>query len=1163
MMIARKLLLVVSFFSLGLFASAASAASVTVCDTACDYTTITDAVTLGTFNPGDSIFVGLDYASTTETFPINIPTGVNLDCQNSGAVIGVDDEHSQVNIHPQSDNIFRDCRYSNVSITSNNQSNIQILDNIFFENSRLSTNNVSDITATGNLGLRNVSIGNTVGAIIDSNTIDSLAYIWGDALQITNSTSVQFTRNTITDSVTSTPTGDQIIGIGGDSFDIYFASNTVSMPYSTFSGGGLSMLEIANSRGITVRDNLFSMSGNGGGIQVLNFNGSGGDIAVDAEHNTIKLNDPCSGCSGILMSSWNVADVSVTSSYNLIAASSPSSTAFMQGHSSYGAGPSSSLHLFTDHEGFAGLNVLDTPDFPASSNAIILRNTPFRLGNATTSDDLSLVPYSAFLDVNGAEDIGAAPGVRGNVFHLNATGVIDYSSVDATTTDPVMESLRNADTVHVANGSYGPMQINHIASSPVALTGGISIFGAGAGTIIQATSTGGALMINGVDGSNFSNLTFTGATGSAIIPSYVMTHTLFTYNLNTYDQTGFIFAPDLALIVQNSACSLIFSSADGASVTVGVGNASHDWNVGLVDVLGNKVTIWIPSDVVNSGPALDAFLSGTCGSPPGTVTDRFINSAIVANGNGTFSYNPTAVASAGAAVKIGETLPPAITRSTSVGTGGGINLVDASNNIFTNVTSTANTFGLRFIGSANGNRLVNSTINGQNSYDIYSSSTGYNELINTLFTAASSSLSGSGTIRASFSARAFVQDTGATPVATPVTVTSANAASSTLLTTDSSGFSAFSLPLPAFTLTSLSSLETSGGFNPYGFTIDSIGQYLASTTHATLDMPFQTVSLAVLIGLQVQNTGGGGIGSVPPPHGFSTTGYSINPLDVASMQKLGYVFHELVKLPDDRNPATQDDSTVYYLGIDGRRHVFPNPSVYFSWYCDYSSVRIISGADLAKIPLGRNVEYRPGLRLVKFPSVATVYLVQTGGVLRPIPDEATAAQLIGSDWNRHVSDISVAFYSDYVIDGNSISPFDFQSLNQSPSTISGNLNFDGYVEPPLTNVPQCTASASAIAPLIVAARTQASWPFIQIPKGFNFVNALGQTTGSAKEIRYLQEILRFLGPSIYPEAKITGNYGSATTAAVKKFQVAHGLAQTGMVGVATRNALNVTMDSYR
>lgn len=43
----------------------------------------------------------------------------------------------------------------------------------------------------------------------------------------------------------------------------------------------------------------------------------------------------------------------------------------------------------------------------------------------------------------------------------------------------------------------------------------------------------------------------------------------------------------------------------------------------------------------------------------------------------------------------------------------------------------------------------------------------------------------------------------------------------------------------------------------------------------------------------------------------------------------------LVKLPDDGNPATQIDSSVYYYGKDCKRRAFPSSGVYFSWYKDF------------------------------------------------------------------------------------------------------------------------------------------------------------------------------------------------------------------------------------
>jgi hypothetical protein len=106
---------------------------------------------------------------------------------------------------------------------------------------------------------------------------------------------------------------------------------------------------------------------------------------------------------------------------------------------------------------------------------------------------------------------------------------------------------------------------------------------------------------------------------------------------------------------------------------------------------------------------------------------------------------------------------------------------------------------------------------------------------------------------------------------------------------------------------------------------------------------------------------------------------------------------------------------VYYCGADGKRYVFPNDRVYFSWYADFSAVKIISDIDLAKIPLGGNITYRPGVKMVKAQSDPKVYAVAQGGVLRWISSEAVAVHLYGADWNKEIDDIPDSFFADYKV----------------------------------------------------------------------------------------------------------------------------------------------------
>lgn len=47
------------------------------------------------------------------------------------------------------------------------------------------------------------------------------------------------------------------------------------------------------------------------------------------------------------------------------------------------------------------------------------------------------------------------------------------------------------------------------------------------------------------------------------------------------------------------------------------------------------------------------------------------------------------------------------------------------------------------------------------------------------------------------------------------------------------------------------------------------------------------------------------------------------------------------------------NTSVYYLGADGKRYVFPNSTTYFSWYPDFSGVVTIPAAELQSYPLDR------------------------------------------------------------------------------------------------------------------------------------------------------------------------------------------------------------------
>jgi hypothetical protein len=133
-------------------------------------------------------------------------------------------------------------------------------------------------------------------------------------------------------------------------------------------------------------------------------------------------------------------------------------------------------------------------------------------------------------------------------------------------------------------------------------------------------------------------------------------------------------------------------------------------------------------------------------------------------------------------------------------------------------------------------------------------------------------------------------------------------------------------------------------------------------------------------------------------------------------------------------------AAVYFLGGDGKRYVFPNDKAYFSWYPDFSQVQTVSDATLASYPLGGNVTYRPGGRLVKIQSDPRVYAVSQGGVLRWISSESAANSIFGANWNKQVDDIADAFFINYKVGNPIASVGDYNPA--AAASADANINLD-------------------------------------------------------------------------------------------------------------------------
>jgi hypothetical protein len=186
-----------------------------------------------------------------------------------------------------------------------------------------------------------------------------------------------------------------------------------------------------------------------------------------------------------------------------------------------------------------------------------------------------------------------------------------------------------------------------------------------------------------------------------------------------------------------------------------------------------------------------------------------------------------------------------------------------------------------------------------------------------------------------------------------------------------------------------------------------------------------------IVGTEKQNNeggggGGGGGGPMGGGSGDEHTGTS-NDADGSDTSSTGahalpraeanahlpeaFPVDTLVKLADDHNVDTASDSTVYFIGLDAKRHPFISTLGYLSWYRDFSPVHIIDSATLASIPLGAPILVRPGTYWVKITSDPKTYYVEPGYRLRWIKDEATARALGGERWNTGIIDIDPAYFT--------------------------------------------------------------------------------------------------------------------------------------------------------
>lgn len=109
-------------------------------------------------------------------------------------------------------------------------------------------------------------------------------------------------------------------------------------------------------------------------------------------------------------------------------------------------------------------------------------------------------------------------------------------------------------------------------------------------------------------------------------------------------------------------------------------------------------------------------------------------------------------------------------------------------------------------------------------------------------------------------------------------------------------------------------------------------------------------------------------------------------------------------------------TTVYwYSNATRRRHAFPNMNTFYTWFTpnDFFRVNNITDAELAALPLGPSITYRPATRLMKITTDPKVYVVESGNTIRWIETEAVAIAMYGPHWQQFIDDVPDAFFVNY------------------------------------------------------------------------------------------------------------------------------------------------------
>lgn len=852
----------------------------TACSSGCNYVSVADALAApGLSQDTIQLTSGYVFNPVNEGVAGSIPDNVTMSCLAGADTFG-DAAEPAFNFSVGGNTIIEHCTFENTHFDASGKTNVQFDDNTFTSAalSSLTFTNANIVSVTDNHGIQKVQLqtadnvtisGNSFACRFDNSCINVVtAGVPDYSLSFDISSNVLVTNNTITNYIPTN--GGSMINVNGGE-NVQFTNNTISSAV-TLNDVFMIMVTISNAQAEFTGNYVLTphkIGGANSGTWVFQVNNQSYPANVLFEHNTIYQQNENGGATGD--SCIGVFDdgtrpnipITLTANYNLCYQGTlPLASARGNGFRLEYTIGSANISLTESYNGF--YNVLNhmsdiTGTYATVSPTTVTSNPLFRRENVDTTDDLHLNPVSRYLDVNGTNDIGAYSAVRGNSFHIVNGGTVDYTTVHATDTYPLMSNLKNGDMVTFATGSYTPIHM----TADALLSSGMTISGAGDTTTFNSGGSTSPLSITSITNSVFSNLKVL----NSVAPStttYEATFAQFTDGVTVYDQAVNLGIPNKVIFFTGppiaNACNSIQPDVNVPfDITAEVNAAPGNLNLFLVDYLGSKLTLMGPSNYVDSISDLEG-----CATPGFVTVEKFVPDILTRSG-GVYTYNAAAAALAGVSSKVGDVSPISITRTIIAAEEAGILLNNSSNNTISNVTSSGNEYALIFKGSSANNVVQNSHLETSTLADVWSLGTGNNTLADTIFNRATSVIAGAGNVLVKFSVRGEVKSGGA-PVSGATVSFRAADLTTTNVSTNGTGFTPYTTPLAAYIMSSGSVAQTAGGFNPYTMIVGASTGFTSGTSGFTLNTPLQNVLVNVGASAAPSgNTGGGGGGGFSAP----------------------------------------------------------------------------------------------------------------------------------------------------------------------------------------------------------------------------------------------------------------------------------------------------------